>query len=79
MALVSERSSISRVTLSKLENGDPGVSIGVYASVLHVLGMLNHLEELADISRDSLGRMYEEENLPERIRYSSKAKKTEDG
>lgn len=72
MALVSERASISRMTLSKLEKGDPGVSIGVYASVLYALGLLKHLEEVADANKDSLGRLLEEENLPKRIRYSSK-------
>lgn len=72
MALVSERASISRATLSKLEKGDPGVSIGIFASVLHAIGLLNNLEEAADLSKDPLGRMLDEENLPERVRYSSK-------
>ena len=36
--IMAERASISRTTLSKVEKGDPGVSMGIYARVLFVLG-----------------------------------------
>jgi len=67
-ALVAERAGISRVTLSKLEKGDPGVSIGVIGSVLMALDLLDRLDGLADPQYDLLGRMLEEEQLPQRIR-----------
>ena len=35
-------------TLNKLEKGDPGVSLGNYATVLFVLGLLEPLSDLAD-------------------------------
>lgn len=66
--LMSERSGFSRITLSKIEKGDPSVSMGSYASALFVLGMIHHLEKLADPSKDIIGRELEEENLPKRIR-----------
>jgi len=38
-AITAQRASISRTTLVKIEKGDPGVAIGIYATVLFVLGM----------------------------------------
>lgn len=68
MILMSERAGFTRVTLSKIEKGDPSVSMGAYASALFVLGMSDHLMELADASHDLTGRYLEEEILPKRIR-----------
>ena len=68
MSLVAERAGVSRVTLAKLEKGDPGVSIGILGSVLFAIDLLERLQELADPQYDSLGRMLEEEHLPQRIR-----------
>ena len=68
MELMSERAGFSRITLSKIEKGDPSVSMGSYASALFVLGMIDHLAQLADASYDIVGRELEEENLPKRIR-----------
>ena len=47
-ATMAERALISRTTLGKVERGDPGVSMGNYATVLFVLGMEDGLAELAD-------------------------------
>jgi transcriptional regulator with XRE-family HTH domain len=66
--LMSERAFITRNTLAKVEKGDAGVSLGIYASVLFVLGMIDQLSALADPSRDSLGQDLAEERLPKRIR-----------
>jgi transcriptional regulator with XRE-family HTH domain len=68
MALMSERGGFSRITLSKIERGDPSVSMGAYASALFVLGMADRLAQIADASHDLVGRELEEENLPKRIR-----------
>ena len=68
VALMAERAWISRTTLNKLEKGHPGVSLGNYATVLFVLGMLEHLSELADHRNDAVGLELEEEHLPQRIR-----------
>lgn len=75
MDLMSERSGFSRVTLSKIEKGDPSVSMGAYASVLFVLGMSNNLARVADASHDIVGRELEEESLPKRIRMPRGDKK----
>lgn len=68
MELMSERAGFSRITLSKIEKGDPSVSIGAYVSALFVLGMSEHLTSVADASHDIVGRELEEESLPKRIR-----------
>ena len=72
MALMSQRASISRTTLTKIEKGDPSVSFGSYATVIFILGLLSHLASLVEISKDELGRDLEEENLPKRVRFPSR-------
>ncbi len=72
MQLAAERASITRATLSKIERGEEGVSLGAYARVLFVLGMVGRLAELVDSASDQLGLELEEENLPKRIRISKK-------
>ncbi len=67
-ALMAERAFISRSTLVRVEKGDPGVSLGIYASVLFVLGMADRLGDLADVAHDPVGLSLEEERLPRRIR-----------
>lgn len=65
---MAERAFISRNTLARVEKGDAGVSMGIYASVLFVLGMVDRLGELADAAGDPVGLSLEEERLPRRIR-----------
>jgi transcriptional regulator with XRE-family HTH domain len=75
MRLAAERAAISRTTLSKIEKGDEGVSLGAYAKILFVLGMIQHLAELADPKLDELGMELESESLPRRIRIPNKEKR----
>ena len=67
-AIVAQRASISRTTLVKIEKGDPGVAIGLYATVLFVMGMSERLADIADARNDPMGLQLEEEHLPQRIR-----------
>ena len=69
--ILAERASISRTTLNKIEKGEPGVSMGIYATVVFVLGMVDRLANLSDVRYDEVGLALEEENLPERIRTSA--------
>lgn len=68
MQLAAERAGISRGTLDKIEKGDEGVSLGAYARVLFILGMIQRLADLAEPKFDELGLNLEAENLPKRIR-----------
>jgi DNA-binding XRE family transcriptional regulator len=74
VAIMTQRASISRMTLNKLEKGEPGVSMGTYATVLFVLGMADRLADLADPRDDTVGLALEEEHLPQRIRRSHRDK-----
>jgi hypothetical protein len=69
-AILAERASISRMTLNKVEKGDPGVALGIYAAVLFVLGLAERLADLADVRTDPVGLELDEERLPQRIRRS---------
>jgi len=81
MATMAQRASISRTTLSKVEKGDPGVQLGIYATVLFVPGLTARIGELADVRHDNAGLELEEEHLPQRIRLpsSSRARKNRAG
>lgn len=68
MDVMAERAFISRKTLGRVERGDPGVSLGVYASVLFALGMVDRIAGLVDPTTDRLGVQLEDEQLPRRIR-----------
>jgi hypothetical protein len=70
VAILAQRASISRVTLSKIEKGDPGVSVGSYATVLFTLGMAERLADVADFRSDTVGRELEEEHLQQRSRLA---------
>jgi len=75
LAVVADRASISRMTLIKLEKGDPGVAMGIYATVLFVLGLSERVADLADATNDPIGLQLEEEHLPQRIRIRSGKRK----
>ena len=64
---MAERAFISRGTLYKVEKGDPSVSIGIYATVLSLLGLIEGLGKLADRSTDTLGLDIEEDRLPKKV------------
>ena len=65
---MAERAFITRTTLRKVERGDPGVSLGIYATVMFVLGLTPRVADLADSRADEVGLQLEEERLPKRIR-----------
>lgn len=73
-AQLAERASISRTTLTKLEQGSPGTSIGIYARVLLALGLINRLAQLADVRNDEVGLGLESEHLPQRVRRSRRSR-----
>lgn len=75
MALVEERAGITHVTLTKVEKGDAGVSIGIYTKVMLVLGLIDNVYNLAEPDNDVVGKMYDKENLPKRVYYTREEKK----
>lgn len=75
MALVEERAGITHVTLTKVEKGNAGVSIGIYTKVMFVLGLIDNVYNLAEPDNDVVGKMYDKENLPKRVYYTREEKK----
>lgn len=72
--IAAERASISRMTLLRLEKGEPGVAVGICATVLFVLGLADRLADIADPKNDPIGLQLEEEHLPKRIRTPRRPK-----
>lgn len=67
-SLMAERMGVTRVTLSRIEKGDPKVNMGAYAMAIMVLGKIEDLEMMIDRTKDPLGLNMLEESLPQRIR-----------
>jgi transcriptional regulator with XRE-family HTH domain len=67
MLAMAERTFTSRPTITRVERGDPSVSMGIYASVMFVLGMSDRLGTLADAATDEIGLGLDHERLPKRI------------
>lgn len=68
VAAAADRALISRSTLYKVERGDPGVSVGVFAMVLQGYGMAQRLGGLAAARFDLQGLALDNARLPCRIR-----------
>jgi transcriptional regulator with XRE-family HTH domain len=68
IAMMAERSNVTAVTVAKVEKGDPSVSFGTYATIIFILGMIDKIYNLLDLSGDSVGRLLAEEQLPKRAR-----------
>lgn len=69
--LVAERADISRQTLTKVERGDPAVTLGTYVRVLVVVGLE---KDLALVAKDDVvGRRLQDAQLeaPRRARARS--------
>ena len=68
--LIAERAGISRVTLNKVESGDPGAAMGAYLKVIFALGLERDLLKVAE--DDILGRRLQDAKLLPRSRASRK-------
>jgi hypothetical protein len=79
MAIVAERAFTSRSTLQRVEAGDTKVSIGIYAGVLHALGLLDGLSKVADIGNDSVGQALASADLPKHIHLKRPTGSSRDG
>jgi len=64
--IVAQRSGITRRTLSKVEQGDPAVALGVYARVMQVLRLEDDLALLA--KDDELGRKLQDAGISTKLR-----------
>ena len=58
---IADRATVTRLTVSKVEHGDPTVSMGIYARVLFALNLENDITLLA--ADDALGRQLQDAEL----------------
>ena len=64
LELIAERAQCSRMTASKVEKGDPTVSMGAYLRVLFALQLADDIELIA--KNDPLGRDLQDLNVRKR-------------
>lgn len=67
--LMAQKTGITRITIAKIEKGNPNVSIGAYALVIFYLGLTEKLKTLLDPFQDREGITLERQRYPKRIRY----------
>lgn len=72
--MMAERLGVARSTYSRVEKGDPTVSMGAYAMALFVLGLDDPLGHLVDARSDEHGMMLDAERLPKRVRVRKAAR-----
>ena len=72
--LVAERAGISETSVWAVEKGSPTVSMGIYAAVLHAIGLRDDLLLIA--RDDALGRTLQDLKLETRKRAPRKPKET---
>ena len=67
--LMAQKTGLTRVTIGRIEKGNPNVSIGAYALVIFMLGLTDKLKTLLDPFQDKEGINLERQRYPQRIRY----------
>lgn len=68
VADLAVRAGTSPSSIARLEKGDAGVAMGIFANVLIVLGLVERLADLIDVRKDDLGLALAAEHLPRRGR-----------
>jgi transcriptional regulator with XRE-family HTH domain len=58
---IADRATVTRLTVSKVEHGDPTVAMGIYARVLFALNLEKDISLLA--ANDPLGRLLQDAEL----------------
>jgi len=69
--IVAQRAGITRRTLSKVEQGDPAVALGVYARVMQALRLEGDLALLG--ADDELGRKLQDAGITPKLRAPKRA------
>ncbi|NEI24097.1 helix-turn-helix domain-containing protein [Rhizobium leguminosarum] len=75
----ARRIGVSRTTLHRLENGDPGISMKTFAMALHALGRLDALSQIADPAHDAVTLSQMMQEVPKRIAKRKVAKADSSG
>jgi transcriptional regulator with XRE-family HTH domain len=73
-AMLAERIGTSTMTVRRMEEGRPSISLQHVARALHVFGELDRLNTLLDSSEDSIGLTLMDARVPLRVRAPKKGK-----
>lgn len=73
--LVAERSNISRQTLTKAEQGNPNVTLGVYLRIMAVVGLRKSFDELG--AKDPMAEIFLRHGPMEIRKRAEKKRKSE--
>jgi transcriptional regulator with XRE-family HTH domain len=65
---LARRMGVSRFVVADIEKGKPTTGIAAYMGALWVLGLLDHMREVADPSRDEEGTILERARSPKTAR-----------
>jgi transcriptional regulator with XRE-family HTH domain len=66
--LLAERMMVSLDTVQRLERGDPGIGLGILATALWTLGLVERLATLASPDHDTIATTEDLGRLPRRVR-----------
>ena len=66
----AKRLLVATSTLHRMEAGDPGISIGTWATALWALGMLPQFRRQAHPDDDTLGKALEIRRLPKSVKLA---------
>jgi len=69
----AKRMGVSKNTVISLEKGEAGVSVGTLTMACLVLGEVERIADLMDVSSDETGLMLDKQLLPKRIDGPRKA------
>lgn len=71
---LADGAGVNVSTIRRLEAGDHGISLGVLAMALIVLGENARLGNMLDMAKDDIGLMLDNQKLPKRVRGPRKPK-----
>ena len=69
------RAGTSPSTVTRLEQGEPGVGVGTLCDILVVFGLIDRLGDLIDIRKDDLGLALDSGRVPQRGKSSDSSKR----
>lgn len=68
---LADKANASRSTISRLENGDPSVSLATFLNVCNVFGVSDGVLSSTDPYQTDFGRARADKALPQRVRRQS--------
>jgi len=67
---LATRAGVERRTISRLEKGDSGVGLGLFLTVIWILGLWDTISGVASPDLDEVGQFLERKRQPKRARQT---------